>query len=391
MDRFLIAALVTYLVATTLGLLLRVALVVPVEGLEFGNALHAHSHTLYFGWAALALFTLFFERVGATDVGVRRLAWTVVALGAATFVAFLWRGYGVPGIVVSATSLGIWAWAVAVFLRRARGERTVDVTFLRIALVYVGVACGAALARVAVLALQVVDPLPGDLAVFGFLHAFGAFFLFGVQGLLLRQLAERGARFSRRALRWQLAFATPLAALPFALGVPGGTESAFGPTARLAAVLLVVPGALWLWSFGRALVACDRATRFALGPVWAWWALLVGLGVLGAFGWAEAATRARHPAILYLHVELLGVVSASLLFLVRARRRLASPAPLLVHHSGVAVMVLGLAVAGAPALWNVSVSITLGLWLAALGGALVVLAGGWVLVDQLRSPSATAS
>ncbi len=387
MARFLSVALVTYLVATTLGVVLRVALVVPLDALNFINALHAHSHTLYFGWAGLALFSLFFERIGAVDRAARRVLWAVVALGAATFVTFFRFGYQLPGIIVSAASLPILAWAVTVFLRRAKGQRSLDLTFLRVALAYVGVAGGAALGRVVVQVLELEDPLPGNLAVFGFLHAFGAFFLFGVQGLLVRHLEQRGAVFSRRALRWQLGFATPLAALPFALGVPGGSDSLIGPTARLSAVLLVIPGALWLWSFGRALRQCDRATQRGLWPVWGWWALLTGLGVLGAFGWAEAATRARHPAILYLHVELLGVVSAALLALVRARREGARPVPLLVHHSGVAVMTLGLALAGAPALFGLDLPVSVGLWLATLGGALVVSAGAWVLGGHLaRSP-----
>ena len=75
---FLSLSLALYVLATSLGLLLRVSFIQPLPWLHFGHALHAHSHTLYFGWAGLGLLTLAYEQVGATgrwpwgDGGVRR-------------------------------------------------------------------------------------------------------------------------------------------------------------------------------------------------------------------------------------------------------------------------------------------------------------------------------
>ncbi|MCC6333737.1 MAG: hypothetical protein IT380_07095 [Myxococcales bacterium] len=382
MERFLRLSLGLLLLATGLGLLLRLALVVPVPFLVFSHALHAHSHTLYFGWAALALFTLFFERVGASDAAVRRALWLVVAVSLATFVAFLHSGYGRPGVLVSASSLGVWGVVVTLFLRRARGRRELDVAWLRVAAWYVVVAVGAALARVALLVTKQ-DALWGQLAVAAFLTTFAGFFLFGLVGLFARFLAERGAPLDERLLRWQLWWMTPLTALTFPLGVPGAMQTPLGPLSRVAAVALVVPAALWvanLWSASRHLAS---TVRLVVRSVAVAWALKAILETGAAFGLTALAASSRHAVILLLHLVLLGVVSAALLLLLGQRLGRPSPGALLVHQFGVAVMTAGLllVVGATTAGWPGG---RLGLWLAFAGGAVVVAADGVLTALLLR-------
>lgn len=386
MRRFYLLALVMYVVATGLGTVLRVALVQPVEHLDFAFALHAHSHTLYFGWAALTLFTLFFERVGARDGRVRAALWSIAAISAATFVAFLHSGYGAPGVIVSTLSLVVWAAVIGLFLARARGQGGVDLAYLRVAVAYVGLAGASALSRVVILVLKVADPLPGQLAVFGFLHAFAAFFTLGLMGLLARYCAQRGAPLSERRLRLQLWFLAPLGALTFPLGVPGGMSSALGPPARLAAALLLVPAGLWVHNLWTASARLQGPERPVLRTLAALWAFKAAMEAAGAFGLAEAATAARHPAILYLHVLLLGVVSASLLLLSRAALGL-GPRLVHLHQAGVALMTVGLALAGLPSLVPaLALPVVTGLMLAAAGGMAVVLVGATAAVEAFFAP-----
>ncbi|MEW5740877.1 MAG: hypothetical protein AB1938_18300 [Myxococcota bacterium] len=370
MERFLRLALLFLLLATGLGVLLRAAMVTPLSFFSFGDALHAHSHTLYFGWAALALFVLFFERVGATDVTVRRTLWLVVAVSGATFVAFLHSGYGRPGVIVSAASLVAWGVVVTLFLRRARGHRDADVAWLRVACWYVVVAAGAALSRVVLLVTRQ-EPLWGKLAVAAFLTTFAGFFLFGVVGLTARFLALRGAPLEARLLRWQLGWMAPLTALMFPLGVPEAMETPFGVMARVAAVAAVVPAALWLANLWHASRRLERGLRLFLRSVAVAWALKASLEVGAAFGLTALAATSRHSVILLLHLVLLGVVSSLLLSLIGARLRRDVTGALLVHQLGVVVMSVGLllAVLAASGGWKTGVG---GLWLALAGGAVVV-------------------
>lgn len=381
MERFLRLALLVFLTATGLGLVLRYAMVDPLAGLDFNHALHAHSHTLYFGWAGLALFTLFFERVGATDVQVRRALWAIAAVSVATLIAFLHSGYGRPGIIVSAVSLGVWGFAVALFLRRARGQKAPDLAWLRVGVSYVVVASLGAGARVVLLVAKA-DPLWGKLAVAFFLTAFAGFFLFGVVGVLAHFLEQRGAALDAKLLRWQLGWMTPLTALTFPLGVPGGMDTPFGPMARLASVLLVVPAALWLVNLWNATRQLPGLSRTVLRSIAIAWAAKSVFEVGAAFGLDVLAAASRHAVILQIHLVLLGVVTAALLLVVRARLgRVTGPA-LLMHQAGVVVLCAGLLVAALTAFGALPMG-NFGLWLAVAGGALVWVVDVALVLDAL--------
>lgn len=84
MPTFLRLSVGFYVLALALGLVLRVFFVAPFGGLVFQNAVHAHSHTLYFGWGALGILALAFDRLRASGKGVRALQWGIVGLSAAT-------------------------------------------------------------------------------------------------------------------------------------------------------------------------------------------------------------------------------------------------------------------------------------------------------------------
>jgi hypothetical protein len=381
MERFLRLALLFFLLATGVGLVLRYAMVEPVVGLVFGHALHAHSHTLYFGWAALALFTLFFERVGATDPMVRRALWAVVGVSLATLVAFLHSGYGRPGVVVSAVALVVWGLVVGLFFRRAHGRSERDVAWMRVGAWYVVVAALAAGARVVLLVTKA-DPLWGKLAVAGFLTAFAGFFLFGVVALLMHFLEQRGAKLDARLLRWQLGWMTPLTALTFPLGVPGAMETPLGPLARVAAVLLVVPAALWLANLWSASHSVAPGCKHVLRSIGVMWAVKAVFEVGAAFGLDALAATSRHAVILQIHLVLLGVVSASLLLVVRARLgRVTGPA-LLLHQAGVGVLCFGLLLAALSSFGAASAA-RLGLWLALAGAAVVWVVDLALVLDGL--------
>lgn len=387
MTRFLHIALGFFALATGLGVVLRYAQVEPVGFIDAGKAIHAHSHTLYFGWAGLALFTLMFDRVGAlADRRVRSVLWGVVIVSVATFAAFLHSGYGRPGIIVSALSLVVWGAAVVLFLRRARGQRGVDVTFLRVAVVYVLLASVSALSRVVVLVAKVADPMWGKLAVYGFLHAFAGFFIFSSMGLLVRFLASRGAPLDAKLLRLQLGWMAPLVGLTFPLAVPGATDTPLGPMARLATVLLVIPAAMWTVNLWSAVSSLPTWTRLALRTTAVAWALKTIFELSAAFGMAELVATGRHAVILELHLVLLGVVTTTLFLLVRARLSREGTGLLVAHQGGVLVLSTGLLLAALASLggWPTGIA---GLWLAAAGGVLVYVVDAWLVVECFVGPS----
>lgn len=368
----LAAVLFFYVLATGLGVALRFFFVLPFGGIVFGNAVHAHSHTLYFGWGALGIFTLLYGALGLGGKGAKGLLGTIALLSALTFVFFLEGGYSTPSIVLSAASLPIWFLASLFAWRGLRRERGLDVAYLRVGLLYLVLASVAALSRVALMALDA-PPLHGKLAVFAFLNCFAWFFVFSVVGLLLRAERGRGLR-SEAALRWLLRLGAPLAWLAFPLGVAGGSEGWIGWLGRLAALGLAAPlcaGGWTLWKKGR--VASDAA----LAWIGLW---LVGVGLLslvGGLGFAERAVASRHLAVLFLHLLLLGVISLCLMVLVLDAFGVSVGRELWLHNGGLLVMVGGLFAAGAP-IFGLPLPDGLprfGVVAAAVGGATIFAAG----------------
>ncbi len=391
MKRYLLAPFAFYCLSLALGLALRFFFVRPFAWVDFGNAVHAHSHTLYFGWVGLGIFALAFARLGAADRTVRRVLAAIAAVSAATFVAFLEGGYALPGIVVSTVALLVWAWAAITFWRRARGRPGVDLAFLRAGLVYIGLASLGAWARVAILAAGVRDPLPGKLAVFAFLHDFAWFFVLALFGLLAWLAPRLGTRLDERLLRWQLRLTVPFAWLTFPLGVQGGDTGLLGTVASVAAPALSVPAALGCLNLWRAARAAAPSAAIALRSLAFWFGLPAAMEVAGALGLAVAAVTSRHLAILYLHVLLVGFVSLALaVALLAALGAPATRTGLALHSGGLAVMAAGLALAGG-AVFGIAAFAAAGLWLATLGGAVILVAAFAFSAAALRSHRTAAA
>ena len=379
---FPVLALSFYVVAIGLGLLLRASFLQPIPWLSFGNALHAHSHTLYFGWAGLGLMWLAFQRIGASGRAVKAVLWSLVVISVGTFAAFLHSGYSLPGIVVSTAALVVWSVAVGVWWRSARGQSGLEIAFLRAGMIYVLLALGGAIARVVLLATKWGTPFHAKLSVFVFLHAFAWFFLFTTMAVLLGHLRKRGVTFNERPLRLSLTVMALTAWTGAPLGVIGGDVGWMGAVSRMGALIVAAAGILWVRSLWRASGELRGSERNAIRSLAGWYALKLGMEASGAFGLAAWAAQARHPAILYLHVMLVGFVSLGLMIPLLDRLGRPLGHGLWLHNSGLLIMAAGLALLGA-GVTGVPIAASLilpGYQLAALGAVPLVLAGLFWLV-----------
>lgn len=364
-DRALGAALGLLVLGVALGLAMRMSYVFPSWRLISVEAIHAHSHVLYWGWAGLALFALFFERV---SVSGRPLKWVLSALFVQAAVAFfvLWRfGYARPGVVVSASTVVPFGAAVAVFWRASGGLKSPDIPFLRRAVVYVVLAYVCAMARVVLKATHLETPLLSALAVHLFLGAFGGFFVLGLLGLTVRAL---GVTRPSTTLFLVLDGSAVLLPWPTLLVVPGLGDTAWGEFARVAALAMLVPAAFWLhWVWKKSARLSERWLWRSTAAAWALQCALLASVALGLF---PTLAFQRHAVVAVVHVQTLAMVTASLLLLIEKRRVQPSWHSLWLHQVAVGTMVLGLAAAALwPGAW--------GMALAALGGLGTASAQGW--------------
>jgi len=308
-------------------------MVVPLPGPPFDHLLHAHSHTLYFGWAGLAVWALVFSR-HAPGRALARTVGATVAVLPLLFASFLAQGYGPASIAASTVMMLLWYAAVGLWWRVGRGGA--NDAFLRAAFAYVVVSSLGVWVLAGLQASGLGTPLAESLAVHAFLLGFARFFLLAVLGLLVERDLLAGAPLAR-LLPWWVA----LGWLTFPLGVAGGPEvPVLGPLARLAGLVLVVPtvaAARHLWR--------SRPDRWPAGWVGRWLGgtLVVTAvleGVVAAGGTSVIVAGGRHGVVLYLHVFLLGFVTTALLALLGAGSRLLG-----VHVAGTALLLAGLAVA----------------------------------------------
>jgi hypothetical protein len=323
---------VVFVLATLLGVLLRAAYVGWSTGVPFDHLLHAHSHSLYFGWAGLVV-------LAAATAGLpaaRRWAWASLVLNAPMAVAFLIQGYGPASI--AASTLVMLAWYGAIFSWWRQRRDSVRIPGMTTALVYVLVASGGIWALAGVQATGRGETLAADLAIHAFLSGFAWALVFGAAALTAR-LGLIQSDLHGRAIRGWAAVAWAL----FPLGVFGGPEvPVLGWLARGAGLAALYPTWLWvkgLWqgSSGDIHRLSLRAAAVSIGVA------VVGLTTVAIGGTSLLLLLGRQGVVFYLHALLLGGVSTLLIrHLGDGHGGHLNPS-LLAHVTGVGLMLVGIA------------------------------------------------
>lgn len=361
------AAAISYVAATGLGVMMRFDLVGFGIPIPFDHLLHSHSHTLYFGWAALGLLAAATPGLSRVTPVLHRAGIGAIGLTVLVYGGFLWTGYHPVTIAISTAMMLCWYVLAAAWWRRIpRDDRAAAVAY-RYGLGYlVAASCG-------VWALAGVQASGGsafaeELAIHAFLLGFGWFCVFAVVGAVLASRRRLGLSFDRAQLRPVLHGWGALAWVTFPLGVPGGPEVwGLGPLARTAGALLVIPGLLFvthLWSAARG-----SNNRAVLRLAAVWFGVGVATTAFAAVGGSAAlAVGGRQGVVIHLHAVFAGFVTPLLALVLAPRVSRA----LLFHNGFLALMLLGLGAAmfGQPRVGlEVAAGASIGLWLAGVGWA----------------------
>ncbi len=368
----------SYVIATGLGVVMRFELLGWRTGVPLDHLLHAHSHTLYFGWAGLGVLVMAARALDAHGAALRRTMIFLALSIAAVFLGFLALGYHPVTIAISTVVMLAWYLAIWLWWREAREARGVGFTFLRTAFAYL-VASSLGVWVLGILqATGAGTPLSETLAIHGFLLGFAWFLVLGVVGLITLNRERLRLALDDRVVRRALAWWAPLAILTFPLGVVGGPEvSWLGPAARLAGLILLYPA--WLWV--RAL--WHGAPTGASGRSWklvsAWFAVgATATAAVSAAGTPALSWAGRQGVVFYLHVLLVGFISTGLFALLTEKPRTSLFGA---HHLALGMMVTGLAMAS-------SGLFVAGMWIAAAGGMTLWVVGLGLTSVVVRAPSA---
>lgn len=344
-----------YVVATTLGLLLRAVYVGVPAPLPFDHLLHAHSHALYFGWAGLAVLVA----AAGRRRRVRRWAWAALVSTLPLLVGFLIQGYGPVSIAASTVVMLVWYGGMISWWRGRRGQR--GPAGVGVALAYVVVASAGIWVLAPVLASGGGDTLAAALAIHAFLSGFAWAMVMGAAALVA-DLGLVAVGPTRRALAGWAATAWLL----FPLGVAGGPEvPGLGAAARLAGILVLFPTWHWLRGVWIGVAADEHRSSLRASAVFLVVAVS-GLAAVSVGGTAVLSFVGRQGVVMYLHALLLGGVTTMLVCHLGVGSR-GIRLPLRAHVVGVAVMLGGIALLAAGS--------GTGAWMALLGATVTWAAG----------------
>lgn len=330
-----------FLVATVLaGSWLRASFVAPalLGPFAFAHAAHAHSHIALFGWTNMALFALLCRWTEVEHRWARAHAHATAIASAATFPAFLTGGYSMPGIVISAIHVVLWAAFFLLCWRPTARLGEAERPFLRAALLFLVLSGAASMAPGLAMMRENVDPWLQEFAVVSFLSLFlSGWLLLGVMGAAYRTIgAPRPNQFVLRA--------TLLGALPASLLHPLAAPPAdwIIHVGRVGMGLLGVATLRFALDLLRGTSPSDRLLRIAGAA-----ALLKALTEIAvAFGIALPFLQRHSLAIAYLHLVLLGLVTSVLLH--SALEIAPAPWGVMLYAGGLALMLAALAGLGLP-------------------------------------------
>ncbi|MHB9146448.1 MAG: cbb3-type cytochrome c oxidase subunit I [Symbiobacteriia bacterium] len=344
------AALVFLASAGLLGVFLRTKYVYPgfLTDLTFGNLLHGHSHTMFFGWVALALSGLIYRELGRLQRqplwGRRLIAlqwWGTVAATTVAMFSFSLSGYSPLSIVMATVNMLLWYVATAVIWRNTPVRRPVWVGFYRAAAFYLTLSTlGTWTLTVLEVTGRARTPFLSTAPVYFYLSNYiDGWAVLGVTGLIYQQLAPRLAgrgyspALAELQLKWQVVLTLP-AYLHYLAGfaeVPAWVHV----LGTLFTVALLVPAVMFLYNL-RGLFSRSRQPGGASAPappglsrpvlaLLRWAVLYAGLkavaeaiSVLPGLAALVYGTAGRQWVVVGLHTTLFGVVTFGLLAAVLA-------------------------------------------------------------------------
>ncbi|TXK32808.1 hypothetical protein FVR03_19525 [Pontibacter qinzhouensis] len=319
-------ALGYFVLVGALGLLLRWQVVGPIEGLNYKNFLHAHSHVALLGWLYCALFAaLLYVFPPASEAKSksfkRQFLITQVAVNGMLF-SFPVQGYALFSIIFSTLHILLSYWFAWSFWRHVKEDQYlwqkhgISLNFIGLSLLFMVLSSIGPWAMGPIMATGGAGGKLYYSAIYFYLHfQYNGWFAFAVLGLFFWLLDHKGIGY-QKVLAMRVLWLLGVACVP----------------AVILSFLWIKPAAVWYWVSGAGAVLQVVALVYFLKLLWQiraelmqrfanWVQGLFGMALfclsvklmmqlVSAFpAMADLAYQIRYFIIGYLHLSLLGFAS----------------------------------------------------------------------------------
>lgn len=315
--------LIFFLIAASIGLLLRVHFLYPIPGLKFPYWLHAHSHLMFLGWVVNLLFLAFiYEFIDSSRREKYITLYRIIQiLLVGMLISFPLQGYGLYSITLSTLhTVAVGVFAIWFFKDAACREYDPSQWFASISLIFFLISALGPFSLGPLMVNGLEHTKWYYFAVYYYLHfQYNGVFTFGVFSLFFGLLKERGVNVDQLLakrfgnLMWISCF--PAYFLSTLWAQPGIFLNIIGMVAAILQGVALVYFIKIIRSIPESVMKnVALPARLLLGVAFLSFTLKLILQALSALpAVAQLAGDVRNFVMAYLHLVLLGMVTTFLL------------------------------------------------------------------------------
>jgi hypothetical protein len=322
MQKYFRVPLFFLLVGSLLGVFLRWQFIAPTAGINYSFFLHGHSHIMFLGWVFNVLYIAFISN--HVDSRHHRfylvLFYILQILTIGMLISFPLQGYGLYSILFSTLHTICSIVFTIRFLIQTSGAKTISLWYARIALIFSIISAAGPFYLGYLMANNIGDSNWSNFSIYFYLHfQYNGFFFFGIIAMFFHQLENKRVHFNASRAKLSgliLAIACVPAYLLSTLWAKPGYL--FNEIGAVSALIQFIGFLILLRLFvENAYEIKQRFKYYSLVLLSAALiALTLKLSLQGASAFpvvAQMANELRPVVIAYLHLVLVGMVTAFIL------------------------------------------------------------------------------
>ncbi|MGB3452535.1 MAG: hypothetical protein WBA59_01760 [Moheibacter sp.] len=309
-----------FLIAAWFGLTLR-SMMVHSMPFNFKFLTHAHSHVAILGWVYMALFLLLAQHfVGKFGKGFQRLFLVTQIAVLGMIIGFPTQGYGLISIVASSLYIIFSYVFTRLMLKKTKGKSSAAYSLMRTSLVWLCLSTVSLWALGPIIATQGATSKPALLTIQYFLHfQLNGWFLFAIVALFFHFLKLPA---SKTFDKFHLAF---VLSLVYTFGLPINWYYDFSIFRWMNAIGVIFQLMALYWGFilildhyRKFFLKLDRLSKFLLQFAAVSFLLKIGFQTFSLIpDIAKHIFDNRQAVIGFIHLMMLGIISAFLFFAIR--------------------------------------------------------------------------